>query len=54
MAFGRKDAARTVMMQALAINRELTVSRFMRKETWRDPKKRGQLRHWLVEAGLPS
>lgn len=53
MALSRQDEAKKVMTQAMAINRELTVARFMRKETWRDPGRKRQIQGWLIDAGLP-
>jgi adenylate cyclase len=53
MALGRDEAARHALQQALATNKELTATWFMRKECWRDLDKRDQIKTALIEAGLP-
>ncbi len=52
-ALGRTDEANQAMRQALAINPELSSMSFMRKETWRDLKKRKGIVDALVDAGMP-
>lgn len=53
MALGRDDDAKVVVAQALATETDLTVARFMRRESWRDRKMYDQIAVWLVKAGLP-
>ena len=44
---------RSAMQQALATNKEITATWFMRKECWRDLEKRNHIKTSLIEAGLP-
>jgi adenylate cyclase len=53
MALGRAEDAKRALQQALATNKELTATGFMRKECWRDLDKRDQIKASLIEAGLP-
>ncbi|MAZ03021.1 MAG: adenylate cyclase [Sneathiella sp.] len=54
VALGRQAEAEVVMHKALAVNKELTATKFIGKETWRDKAVRHQLRRNLIDAGLPK
>lgn len=53
MAMGEVEDSKRAMKQALATNKELTATWFMRKECWRELDKRNRIKASLIEAGLP-
>ena len=54
VALERPDEGRKLVKEAMAGNSDLTTSRFMFKERYRDLEKRRELRRRLEEAGLPK
>jgi len=54
IALARPGEAGRLVKEALASKPNLTVSRFLFQERYRDPLLRQQLRHRLEDAGLPS
>ena len=54
MALGDQERARKARAEAVTISPDLTVSKLLRKETYRYPDDADRLRKLLIEAGLPE
>ena len=54
MAIGDAERARSAIAEAVSIVPDLTVSRFLNREYYRDPNDADRLRKLLIEAGMPE